>query len=191
MKKVYTTKVIPILKKELGIDNIQALPRLTKVTLNIGIGSYIRNADKNFDPVIENLKMLAGQKPVVTIARQAISNFKLREGNPVGVTVTLRGQRMQDFVGRLVHVVLPRIRDFRGISARGFDGRGNYSLGIKEVTVFPEVNPDNITRNHGLQITISTTAKDNKEGYLLLKSLGFPFRDEIKEKATKAAKAKK
>ena len=164
-----------MLEKELGLRNRLAIPRVTKVTLNIGIGSYIRSGDKNFDPIIENLSLLTGQKPITVKARKAISNFKLREGNPVGLTVTLRGQRMYDFLSRLVNVVLPRIRDFRGISAKGFDGNGNYTMGIKEVTVFPEVNPDNINHNHGLQITIVTTAKNDKEGYALLKAMGFPL----------------
>lgn len=180
MKTVYQKKVIPVLKQELGIKNRFAVPRIEKITINIGIGSYIRNADKNFDPVIENLTMLSGQKPVIVKARKAISNFKLREGNPVGLMVTLRGQRMYDFLSRLVNVILPRIRDFRGISAKGFDGQGNYTMGLKEVTVFPEVNPDSIIKNHGLQITLKTTAKTNLRGYHLLKTMGFPFRDEVK-----------
>ena len=175
MKTVYQKTVVPMLEKELGLRNRLAIPRVTKVTLNIGIGSYIRSGDKNFDPIIENLSLLTGQKPITVKARKAISNFKLREGNPVGLTVTLRGQRMYDFLSRLVNVVLPRIRDFRGISAKGFDGNGNYTMGIKEVTVFPEVNPDNINHNHGLQITIVTTAKNDKEGYALLKAMGFPL----------------
>ncbi|EKD93783.1 MAG: hypothetical protein ACD_28C00062G0009 [uncultured bacterium] len=169
------------MKKVATKENPMAIPRITKVSINVGIGSYIqKGGDKNFDPVIENIKRLSGQKPMITKAKKAISNFKLREGMPVGVAVTLRGPRMNDFLTRLVHIVLPRIRDFRGISARGFDGRGTYTLGIKEITVFPEVNPDNVSRNHGVQITISTTAEKNTEGYLLLKGMGFPFRDEPK-----------
>lgn len=166
--------------------NPMAAPRITKVNVHVGIGSYIQAGEKNFDSVLQNITALTGQKPIVTKARKAISNFKLREGMPVGVDVTLRAKRMQDFVSRLVNIILPRIRDFRGISARGFDGNGNYSFGIKEVTVFPEVNPDNISRNHGVQVTISTTAKTNHEGYLLLKGLGFPFRDEVVDKSKKS-----
>ncbi|MDP2624602.1 MAG: 50S ribosomal protein L5 [Candidatus Peregrinibacteria bacterium] len=181
MKDTYKKTVVATLKKELKQENEMAIPKLTKVTLNVGIGSYVRSGDKNFDPVIENITMLSGQKPIVKNARLAISNFKLREGNPVGVAVTLRGDRLYDFVNRLVNVVLPRIRDFRGISVKGFDGKGNYTLGIKEITVFPEVNPDSISRNHGMQITIGTSATNNREGYLLLKNLGFPFKDEIKD----------
>ncbi|MFA5842935.1 MAG: 50S ribosomal protein L5 [Candidatus Gracilibacteria bacterium] len=179
MKETYN-KLVPVLKKELNIKNTLALPRLMKVNINVGIGSYVQSGDKNYDTILENITRLAGQKPVVTKAKKAISNFKLRIGMPVGITVTLRGQRMYDFVSRLVNIVLPRIRDFRGITVKGFDGKGNYSIGIKEVTVFPEVNPDNITRNHGLQITISTSAKTDYQGYRLLKGLGFPFKDEVK-----------
>ncbi|KKR07798.1 MAG: 50S ribosomal protein L5, large subunit ribosomal protein L5 [Candidatus Peregrinibacteria bacterium GW2011_GWE2_39_6] len=164
-----------------------ANPKISKVTINIGIGSYVQTGDKNFEPILSNVAALTGQKPVVAKARKAISNFKLRIGMPVGVTVTLRGKRLKDFLSRLINIALPRIRDFRGISVRGFDGKGNYTLGIKEVTVFPEVNPDNINRNHGLQITIQTTAKTNRQGYELLKGMGFPFRDEVSEQPSKKA----
>lgn len=178
MKTLYKSKLVDSLKKELGEKNTMAIPKVLKINVNVGIGSYIQAGEKNFDAVVGNLTALTGQKPLVTKAKKAISNFKLREGMANGVTVTLRGQRMYDFLERIVHIVLPRIRDFRGISAKGFDGKGNYSFGIKEVTVFPEVNPDNISRNHGLQITIGTTAQSNWAGYLLLKGLGFPFRDQ-------------
>ncbi len=182
MMKALYNKILPEVKKDLGTTNDLAAPRITKVNVSARIGSYIRKGgDKNFEQVIENLTALTGQKPVVNKSRMAVSNFKLREGDPVGVSVTLRGKRMYDFLGRLVHVSLPRIRDFRGISVRGFDGHGNYSLGIKEITVFPEVNPDNVSRNHGMQITIGTTAKDNVAAYKLLKALGFPFKDEPKQ----------
>ena len=179
MKQHYQTNVIDKLKKDLGRDNVMSIPKLTKVNINVGIGSYLRNSgEKGYEEVVENIALLTGQKPVVTNARLAVSNFKLREGQPVGVTVTLRGQIMYDFVNRLVHIVLPRIRDFRGISVKGFDRQGNYSLGIKEVNVFPEVNPESMGRNHGLQITISSTAKNEQEGYSLLKAMGLPFRDQ-------------
>jgi large subunit ribosomal protein L5 len=182
MKDLYA-QIQPALKKELEIKNNHAVPRVTKVNVSVGIGSYIRKGgDKNFEQVIENLTALTGQKPVINKSRMAVSNFKLRVGDPVGVSITLRGKRMNDFLTRLVGVALPRIRDFRGISSSGFDGNGNYTLGIKEVTVFPEVNPDNISRNHGLQITINTTAKDNLSAYKLLKALGFPLKDEPKAK---------
>ena len=157
-----------------------AVPCLVKVKLNIGTGGIVKTGEKNVDQVIDNLTRLSGQKPVITRAKQAISNFKLREQQEVGLAVTLRGKRMYDFVNRLANIVLPRIRDFRGISAKGFDGKGNYSLGLKEVTVFPEVNPDTLSRNHGLQVTIVTSAKDDEHGFALLKSMGFPFRDQPK-----------
>lgn len=185
MKDLYS-KIRPELKKELGIKNDLAIPHITKINVSVGIGSYIRKTgEKNFDQVVENLAALTGQKPVVTKARLAVSNFKLKIGDPVGVTVTLRSNRMNDFLTRLVNITLPRIRDFRGISANGFDGHGNYTFGVKEVTVFPEVNPDNISRNHGVQITINTTAKDDMSAYKLLKALGFPFKDEPKQRNTK------
>jgi large subunit ribosomal protein L5 len=180
MKTTYQTTVIDQLKKDLGRDNVMSIPKLTKVNVCVGIGSFMRSGDKNYDKVVENMELLTGQKAVVTKARIDVSNFKLRKGNPVGVVVTLRGDKMYDFVDRLVNIVLPRIRDFRGISAKGFDGNGNYSLGIKEVNVFPEVNPENMSRNHGLQITIGTSATNNEEGFALLKGLGFPFKDEVK-----------
>lgn len=180
MKDTYQ-KVVPELKKGLGLKNSLAVPRVTQIKVNVGIGSYVRGGDKNFDIIVDNITAFTGQKPVVNKARIAVSNFKLRIGDPVGVSVTIRGTRMYDFLSRFVNVVLPRIRDFRGISVKGFDGHGNYSMGVKEVTVFPEVNPDNVTRNHGVQITIGTTAKDNYEGYKLLKSLGFPFKDEVRD----------
>lgn len=176
MKQHYRTTVVENLKKQLGRDNIMAIPKLIKVNINVGIGTFMRNSgEKGYDEVVDNIALLTGQKPVITKARMAVSNFRLREGQPVGVVVTLRGQKMYDFVSKLVNVVLPRIRDFRGISAKGFDGKGNYSFGIKEVNVFPEVNPESMSRNHGLQITISTSAKTDDEGYMLLKALGFPF----------------
>lgn len=181
LKEAYKNTIAAQLKKDLGIKNANAVPKLEKIIINVGIGSYVRSGDKNFDPVVENITSLSGQKPVVVNARISVSNFKLREGQPVGVMNTLRGDNMYEMIERLVHVVLPRIRDFRGITVKGFDGKGNYTLGIKEVTVFPEVNPDNISRNHGLQITIVTSATNDYEGYRLLKSLGMPFKDEVKK----------
>lgn len=182
MKDTYNKTVLKTLQKELNIKNVMATPKVQKIHVNSGIGSYLQKSDKNFDPVLENIARISGQKPVVRKAKKAISNFKLREGMPVGLSVNLRGGHMYDFLSRMINIVLPRIRDFRGISVRGFDGHGNYSLGIKEVTVFPEVNPENLSHNHGVQITINTTAKTDREGYLLLKSMGFPFRDEIHSK---------
>lgn len=188
MKQHYKTTVVDQLKKDLGYKNIMSIPKITKISINVGIGSYMRNnGEKGYDEVTENIALLTGQKPVVTNARMAVSNFRLREGQPVGVVVTLRGQKMYDFVSKLVNIVLPRIRDFRGISPKSFDNQGNYSLGIKEINVFPEVNPESVSRNHGIQITIGTTAKNNQEGFALLKAMGFPFRDETKKLEKKKA----
>lgn len=168
------------LKDTLNVKNILATPKMLKVKVNIGIGTYVRAGGKDFSPVVKNVTDITGQKPVVTKSRKAISNFHLREKMPVGITITLRKHRMNDFVNKLVNVALPRTRDFRGISVKGFDGLGNYNLGIKDINIFPEVSLDNIERSHGLQVTIVTNAKNNYEGYVLLKALGFPFKDEIK-----------
>lgn len=174
--------IVQYLKDSLGLKNVFATPRLVKVKINVGIGTYVRAGGKDFTPIMKNITDITSQKPMVTKSRKAISNFHLRENMPVGVTVTLRKHRMNDFINKLVNVTLPRTRDFRGISVKGFDGRGNYNLGIKDVSIFPEVSVENIERIHGLQITIATTAKNDYEGYLLLKALGFPFKDEIKSK---------
>lgn len=179
LKEKYVKEVIPFLQKELKIKNPLALPKLTKVTVNVGIGSMITGGNKDYSFVENSMAEITGQKPALKKARKAISNFKLRKGLPVGLHTTLRGERMYDFVARLVGVALPRVRDFRGISVRSFDGHGNYSLGIEECTIFPEVNQDKLTRNHGLQVNVRTSAKDDHRAYLLLKSLGFPFRDTI------------
>ncbi len=185
----YTKEVIPHLIKEMGATNPNAIPKLTKVTVNVGIGSMVTGGNKDFAFIENSIAEITGQKPVLRKAKKAISNFKLRAGLPVGLHSTLRGDRMYDFVGRLVNIALPRVRDFRGISARGFDGQGNFNIGLEDCTIFPEVNQDKLTRTHGLQVTVCTTAKDNKGAYLLLKALGFPFRDLPKE--VKAPKSKK
>ena len=151
-------------------------PKITKVKLNIGIGSYIKAHGKDFDHIIDSLAKISGQKPTVNLAKKAISNFKIREKMPVGLSVTLRGKRAYDFINKLTNVVFPRVRDFRGISPKAFDGQGNYNIGFKEHTVFPEISPDDVMRLHGIQVTITTTAKDDKEGLALLKALGFPFK---------------
>ncbi len=181
LQEKYDTVIRKELSAKLKVKNILALPRLSKVNVNIGVGTYIKNGGKDLAPVTTNVTDITGQKPIITKAKKAISNFKLRAGMPVGIYVTLRKKRMNDFVDKLVNVVLPRTRDFRGISVKGFDGRGNYNLGIKDCSIFPEINPANLERPHSLQITITTTAKNNYEGYLLLKGFGFPFKDEIKE----------
>jgi len=182
LKEKFNKEMVAQLKGELNLKNSMAVPRLQKIIINVGIGSYIRGGDKNFDNIINNIEQITGQKPVVTLARLSVSNFRLREGQPVGVVVTLRGERMYDFVERLVHITLPRVRDFRGITAKGFDKKGNFSLGVKEATIFPEVNQENLSKNHGLQMTFVTSAKNDTEGFALLKALGFPFKDEVKVK---------
>lgn len=185
LKEKFQKEIAPALQKQLKVKNVNAVPKLTKVVVNVGIGKMLAGG-KDYSEVEENIKKITGQKPVVAKSRKAISNFKLRENQPVGINCTLRGQRMYDFVSKFVNIVLPRSRDFRGISSRSFDGNGNYSLAVKEHTVFPEINADDIVKIHGLQITFVTTAKTNDDGLLLLKALGFPFQEK-KEKTAKAA----
>lgn len=175
LKEQYMKTLRPALQKELGIKNINAVPKLSYVKLNVGLGPWIA-AKKDYSEILENFASISGQKPVVTLARKAISNFKIRKDLPVGVTVTLRGEKMYDFVNKFVNITLPRVRDFRGINPKGFDGHGNYSLGIKENNVFPEINPDNVDKIHGLQATFVTTAKNDEEGLALLNTFGFPFK---------------
>lgn len=175
MKELYQEQVVPTLQKELGYENIMQVPRLEKVVVNIGMGEALQNA-KALDAALQDLSVITGQKPIVTRARRSIAAFKLRTGNPIGIKVTLRGNRMWDFLDRLINIALPRQRDFRGISADAFDGRGNYSLGLREQLVFPEINYDKIDRIRGLEITIVTTAPTDAEGYQLLRHLGMPFR---------------
>lgn len=173
-----TSKIIPSVKKTLGLKNDLSVPRIEKVKVNVGIGTLTRTT-KDFSEVIENVAKITGQKPVVNKAKLAVSNFKLRKGMPVGISTTLRGQRAYDLVDRIVNVVLPRSRDFRGLSTKAFDGQGNYSIGFKEALVFPEINPDDVTNVHGLQVTIVTTAKDDEQGLALLREMGFPFKKEL------------
>ena len=172
------SEVVPALKEELGLKNNLAVPRIEKVKINVGIGSLTKQT-KDFSEVIENVARITGQKPVITKAKIAVSNFKLRKGMPIGVTTTLRGRRAYDLVGRLVNIILPRVRDFRGLSVKAFDGNGNYSIGFKEALVFPEINPDDVTNVHGIQVTIVTSAKTDEEGIALLKKIGFPFKKEL------------
>lgn len=175
LKTRYQTEIAPALKKMLGVKNVMAVPKVTKVTLNVGMGTYVRN-HKDFNPIVENIAAITGQKPMVNKAKIAVSNFKIRAGMPVGTSVTLRGKKMYDFLNKLVNIVFPRVRDFRGISHKAFDGQGNYTVGFKEHVVFPEISPDDVIKLHGLQICVSTTAKTDEEGYELLKALGFPFK---------------
>lgn len=175
LKELYQEQVVPALSKELGYTNVMQVPRLEKVVVNIGMGEALQNA-RSLDAAVQDLMAITGQRPIVTRARKSIAAFKLRAGNPIGVKVTLRGDRMWDFLDRLFNVALPRQRDFRGISADAFDGRGNYSLGLREQLVFPEIDYDNIDRIRGMEITIVTSAKSDVEGYHLLRHLGMPFR---------------
>ena len=174
----FKKEIAPKLKDTLGTKNIMAVPKVTKVTINAGIGTYVKTHSKDHATVVENLAKIGGQRPVVTKSRKAISNFKVKEGEIIGVMVTLRGKRMYDFLNKLVNIVFPRVRDFRGITPRAFDGKGNYSIGFKEHIVFPEISPDDVIKIHPLQVCITTSAKDNKEGYELLKAMGFPFKAE-------------
>jgi large subunit ribosomal protein L5 len=171
----YRSEVAPALMRELGYSNPMAVPRLEKIVLNMGLGEAVQNP-KVIDSAVEELTVIAGQKPVVTKAKKAISNFKLREGMPIGAMVTLRGDRMYEFLDRLVAAALPRVRDFKGVPDRSFDGRGNYSLGLREQVIFPEINLDKVDKIKGLTIVICTTARTDAEGKALLRGLGMPFR---------------
>ncbi len=176
-KQTFQNSFLPQLQKELNLKNRLAVPRVLKVNINVGIGTFI-NQHKDFSSVVENITKITGQKPIVIKSRKAISNFKLKEGMPTGVCCTLRGKRMYDFLKKLVNLIFPRIRDFRGLSLKSFDGKGNYNIGIKEFSVFPEIKSEDVIKNHGIQITLVTSSKDNQQGYLLLKQLGFPFKKE-------------
>jgi len=175
LRERYRTEVAPALMRELGYANVMAVPRLQKIVLNMGVGEAVQNP-KVIESAVEELTAIAGQKPVVTRAKRAISNFKLREGMPIGAMVTLRGERMYEFLDRLVSVALPRVRDFKGVPDRSFDGRGNYSLGLREQVIFPEINLDKVDKIKGLTIVICTTARSDAEGKALLRGLGMPFR---------------
>jgi large subunit ribosomal protein L5 len=175
LKDKYRSEVAPQLMKDLGYKNVSQVPKLDKVVLNMGLGEAIQNA-KVMDGAVVEMTAISGQKPVVTKARKAIANFKLREGMAIGCAVTLRGDRMYEFLDRLVTLALPRVRDFRGISDRSFDGRGNYSLGIREQIIFPEIDLDKVDKVRGLSVSIVTTAETDAEGKALLKALGMPFR---------------
>ncbi len=175
LKDVYRNEILPTLKQELGCNNIMQVPQLKKVVLNMGLGDAVQNA-KILDSGAAELTVIAGQKPVITKAHTSIANFKLREGVPIGCAVTLHGERMYEFFDRLVNVALPRVRDFRGISDRSFDGRGNYSLGIRDHTIFPEIDLDTVEQVKGLTITMVTSAHTDAEGRALLRAMGMPFR---------------
>ncbi|MCP4522716.1 MAG: 50S ribosomal protein L5 [Candidatus Gracilibacteria bacterium] len=175
LKEKYLKEIIPALKEKLGIQNIMEVPKIEKVVLNMGIGTYIRSGNKDFSSLQQHLSLIAGQACTVKYAKKSVSNFKLRAGMPVGLTVTLRGDQMYNFLEKLIHVALPRVRDFRGVNKKGFDKNGNYNFGVKEHTIFVEVPQEDIVTNHGLQITIKNTATNKEQGKALLELMGFPF----------------
>lgn len=175
LKEYYKNEVAPALQKALGLDNVMQVPRLSKVVVNIGVGEALDNA-KALEAAVADLTKITGQKPIITKARKSIANFKLREGRAIGVKVTLRGERMWSFLDRLMNIALPRVRDFRGVSPNSFDGRGNFTLGLREQLVFPEIEYDKIDKLRGLEISIVTTARNDDEARQLLQMLGMPFR---------------
>ncbi len=175
LKDTYDNECVPALKEEFGYTNVMEIPKIEKIVLNMGLGEAVQNP-KIIEGAVEELTRIAGQKAVVTKAKKSIATFKLREGMPIGCCVTLRGERMYDFFSKLVNIALPRVRDFRGLSPKGFDGRGNYSMGVKEQIIFPEIDYDKIDKIKGFNITVVTTAKTDEEGRFLLKNLGMPFK---------------
>jgi large subunit ribosomal protein L5 len=174
LRERYTTEVVPALQKQFGYANPMQVPRLDKIVVNIGLGEALTNA-KAVDAAVGDVQLITGQKPIVTRAKRSIAQFRVRTGNPIGVKVTLRGERMWDFLERTTRLALPRIRDFRGVPGRSFDGRGNYSLGLREQLAFPEIDYDKVDRLRGLEISIVTTAKTDEESKRLLELLGMPF----------------
>ncbi len=175
LKEVYNTEIVPRLKEELGLQNVMQVPRITKITLNMGVGEAV--ADKKvLENAISDLALISGQKPVVTRARKSVSGFKIRDGWPIGCKVTLRSERMYDFLERLISIAIPRVRDFRGVSPNSFDGRGNFAMGVNEQIIFPEIDYDKVDSLRGLDITITTTAKNDDEGRALLRAFNFPLK---------------
>lgn len=175
LKEKYTKEIAPQIAKEFDIKNPMAIPRIEKIIINMGMGEAISNS-KILDVAVDELKVITGQKPVITKAKKSIASFKLRQGMPIGTMVTLRGERMYEFLDRLISVALPRVRDFRGISAKAFDGRGNYTLGIREQLIFPEIDFNKVDKTRGMNISIVTTAKNDEQSRSLLKALGMPFK---------------
>jgi large subunit ribosomal protein L5 len=175
LKERYQKEIAPAIAKEFGISNPMAIPRVQKVVLNMGMGEAIANA-KILDTAADELRAISGQKPVITKAKKSIASFKLRQGMPIGVTVTLRGDRMYEFLDRLVSIALPRVRDFRGVSPKAFDGRGNYTIGVREQLIFPEIDFNKVDKLRGMNISIITTARNDEQARALLKGLGMPFR---------------
>ncbi len=175
LKEKYQKEVVPALQKEFGYKNVMAVPKIEKVVVNMGLGEATQNP-KIIDSAVEELTAITGQKPVVTKAKKAISNFKLREGMPIGAMVTLRGERMWEFLDRLMNIALPRVRDFKGVSPRGFDGRGNYTLGLRDQVLFPEIDYMKVDKARGMNVSVVTTAKTDEEARKLLQFIGMPFR---------------
>jgi large subunit ribosomal protein L5 len=175
LKEKYRKEIAPALAKEFGISNPMGIPKITKVIVNMGVGEAIGNA-KILDAAVEELRSITGQKPVVTKAKKSIASFKLRQGMSIGTMVTLRGDRMYEFLDRLISVALPRVRDFRGVSGKAFDGRGNYTLGVREQLIFPEIDFNKVDKTRGMNISVVTTAKNDEQARALLKALGMPFR---------------
>jgi large subunit ribosomal protein L5 len=175
LKEFYLKTVVPKLKADLGVENVMQIPKITKITVNMGVGEAVADR-KVMDAAVADLTKITGQKPKLCMSKKSIASFKVRENLAIGTKVTLRGERMWEFFDRLVTIAIPRIRDFRGINPRSFDGRGNFSLGIKEQIIFPEIQYDQIDQLRGMDITITTTAKDNKQGKALLEAFSFPFR---------------
>lgn len=186
MKEYYKTEVVPALTKQFGFDNPMRVPRVTKVVINMGLGEAVGDK-KILESAAADLSAISGQKPVITKARKSIAGFKIREGWPVGAKVTLRGDRMYEFLERLVDIAIPRIRDFRGLNPRSFDGRGNYAMGVNEQIIFPEIDYDKIDKLRGMDITITTTALTDEEGRALLSALNFPFRGQGAQQKKEAA----
>ena len=176
LQQVYKEKVIPALQSEFEYKNVMQVPKVTKITLNMGVGEAVADK-KQIDNAVRDMTAIAGQKPVVTKARKSIAGFKIRDGWPIGCKVTLRGERMWEFLDRLIAVSIPRIRDFRGLNGKSFDGRGNYSMGVREQIMFPEIEYDKVDAIRGLDITITTSAETDEEGKALLKAFSFPFRN--------------
>ncbi len=176
LREIYNNEISPKLMKELKLTNVMQVPRLTKITLNMGVGEAIGDK-KTLESAVSDMTLISGQKPVITKARKSIAGFKVREGWPIGVKVTLRASRMYDFLERLIGIAIPRIRDFRGISAKQFDGRGNFSMGVSEQIIFPEIDYDKIDKLRGLDIAITTTAANDDEGRALLKAFNFPLKN--------------
>jgi len=175
MKDVYKESVVPALHEQFSYSNVMQVPRIQKITLNMGVGEAVGDK-KQLDNALADLEKLSGQKPVATKARKSVAGFKIREGFPIGCKVTLRGERMWDFFDRLVQIAIPRVRDFRGLSPKSFDGRGNYSMGVREQIIFPEIDYDKVDKIRGLDITITTSAETDEEGRALLSEFGFPFK---------------